>query len=371
MKIVFITPWYPDEKYPNSGVFIRTQAKALATKHEVIVVSAKVYNRSFALSKYTLTETRESNLTEHRLMIHRSLPIINQFHHLFITWRVAKQLLENTDVDVIHSFIGYPGAILGWLLSRSLAVPFIHTEHTRLSNNYRSIFHKKLTRFGMLRASRLTAVSSWLANELKNETKKKIVVIPNMIEVNRFKLSELLPKDIIHLGFLGGMNTDVKGLDILINALSFCSFTFHLHIGGDGKLLEGYKAFAKQVGIEDQCSFYGFVQYEEVPSFYNKLHFFVCSSRYETFNVSIVEAMASGLPVLSTKCGGPEETITSTTGFLVENENAKALAEGLKKMAQEFDSYSCENIRLHVVNNFSTESLVVRYEELYQSAIHC
>jgi L-malate glycosyltransferase len=369
MRISFITPWYPDEKLPHSGIFIRTHAKALADKNEVIVISAKVDNSKFSLSNYSLTQSHVPNLTEYRLTINRSLPLFNQVHQLFITWRMAYRLLKHANVDVIHSFIGYPGAILGWLLSKSLGVPFVHTEHTRLRNNYRSFFHKKLTQFGMLRTSCLTAVSNSLAKELRDDTRKQVLVIPNMIAVSRFHLAHQLPGDIIHIGFLGGMNTRVKGLDILLQALTFCEFSFCLHIGGSGKLLEEYITLSRKLRIEKQCFFYGFIPYENIPSFYNKLHFFVCSSRYETFNVSIIEAMASGIPVVSTKCGGPEEIVTNATGLLVENENPNALAEGINKMVENLDDYLSERIRSHIVNNYSVESIIPRHEKLYKSIV--
>ncbi len=369
MKILFITPWYPDQQQPHSGVFIKTLAQALARQHQVYVLSVKVDYSSFHLFKFRIIHSEEGNLHEYRLVIARSLPFVNQLVQLLVAWWQARHLFKEEKISILHSFIGYPGSVLGYLVSKSLNIPYVHTEHTKLINNYRSLWHRFCTQWGMKRANRITAVSQWLANQITVDIQRPVQVIPNMIDVNRFKVAANSQNTTFNIGFLGGLNTPVKGLDILLKAFAQVDGDCHLHIGGAGALLEHYKGMAKDLGLHEKCTFYGFINPEATPAFYQQLHLFICSSRYETFNVSLLEAMASGLPVISTKCGGPEGFVNSENGLLIPVEDIKALREAIEYMRSSFHEFDRMKIRLFVESHYASGVVVQQVQELYETVM--
>lgn len=369
MKIVFITPWYPDEKQEHAGIFIQRQAQALAVTNDVVVIAAKIDYSTFSFFKYSFNHQKHNGVDEYRIKVSRSIPLLNQVVYLCIATWVACKILKGFKVDIVNSFIGYPGAILGWLIGGLKGVSVIHTEHTRLQNNYRSFWHKSLTRFGMRRADKLTAVSNWLANQLQYDIKKEVLVVPNMIDEARFLISRKPSMDVFHIGFLGSLNTNVKGLDHLLTAFATLDFPCHLHIGGAGNLLDSYKMQAKSLGIGDRCTFYGFIKVVNVPSFFQQLHTFVCSSRFETFNVSLIEAMACGIPVVSTKCGGPEDFVSSINGYLVDIERGETLQAKISLMRKDYDSFSSFAIREFVVNTFSSSVIINKIQLMYSSLV--
>jgi L-malate glycosyltransferase len=369
MKIVFITPWYPDEKQEHAGIFIQRQAQALAVTNDVVVIATKIDYSTFSFFKYSLHHQKLNGVNEYRITVSRSIPLFNQFVYVSITTWAAYKILKGFKVDIVNSFIGYPGAILGWLIGGMKGANVVHTEHTRLNNNYRSFWHKSLTRFGMRRAHTLTAVSNWLANQLQNDTKKEVLVIPNMIDEAQFSISRKPSMDVFHIGFLGSLNTNVKGLDHLLNAFSTLDFPSHLHIGGAGKLLDNYKMQAKNLGIVDRCTFYGFINVVNVPAFFQRLHLFVCSSRFETFNISLIEAMACGIPVVSTKCGGPEDFVSSVNGYLVDTERGEALQTKIDLMRKDYHSFSSFAIREFVVSNFSSSVIIDKIQHMYSRVV--
>ncbi|MCX8491316.1 MAG: glycosyltransferase [Cyclobacteriaceae bacterium] len=365
MRILLLTPWYPNEKNPGAGVFIKSQAKALSAHHAVSVISSMVDYESFAFSSFSLQTTLDQNVQEYRVVVKKSFPIFNQLNYLCLLVNVSLKIGRVFRPDIIHAHVGYPSAIWAWCLSKLLRVPFVVTEHTRPSNNFRSAIHKWLTIFGMKRASLVIAVSKMLANEVKLFIKRDVVVVSNIVETERFDVVPYVKSEITQIGFLGTLNQPVKGLDIFLRAAAELKTDFVLHIGGSGKLLQFYKTLSSELGIEQKCNFYGFVLPSEVPAFMSRLHFFVCASRSETFCVALAEAMAAGRPVVSTRCGGPEEFVDDRNGVLVNVEDVESLRKGIEKMIQKCSRYNSASISKPVSDRFSQTSFLKRINEIY------
>lgn len=367
MRILLLTPWYPNEKNPGAGVFIKSQARALSIHHTVSVISSVVDYESFALSSISCQENSDQNVQEYRIVVKKSLPIFNQLNYLWLVISTSLKIAREFRPDIIHAHVGYPSAFWGWSLSRLLKVPFVVMEHTRPSNNFRSHAHKWLTIFGLSRASAIIAVSKMLANEVKHYVKRDVVVVPNIVETERFDVAPYPESKITQIGFLGTLNQPVKGLDILLRAVADLKTDFVLHVGGSGKLLQSYKALAIKLGVEQKCNFYGFVLPKDVPAFMSRLHFFVCASRSETFCVALAEAMAAGRPVVSTRCGGPEEFVDESNGMSVNVEDVTSLQHGIEQMILNYKNYNSTSISRSVNERFSEASFLLRVEAVYSN----
>lgn len=367
MKILFITPWYPDDYNPNRGIFVRDQAVALASGHEVHVIYARVdYNR-FALYASEISHRQFEGVNEHYVVVRRSLPVINQLVFFSIAISETLKVTRGFIPDVIHGNIGYPGALWSWCVSRAVGKPFVITEHTRVVNNFRSWIHRLATLWPLRRARSIIAVSSTLARELEQHTGRPVVVIPNIIDFSKFPITALRPAGNCQIGFLGGLNTPVKGLDLLLHAIAGLEGDFTLHIGGHGKLLDVYMQLAQELMVSSRCVFHGFVKHTEVNAFMTRLNFFVSASRYESFGMAMVEAMGCGLPVLATNSGGPADFITPVNGILVEKENVSALRQGLTKMLKHHVSFDSEAIRTFAIYNYSYPRFIARMNDVYRS----
>ncbi|HET9054426.1 MAG TPA: glycosyltransferase, partial [Cyclobacteriaceae bacterium] len=167
MKILFLTPWYPDDKSPNHGIFVRDQAAALQRVHQVVVVSAKVDYSAFAFFSYTVKESNFRDVKEYRISVKRSIPFLNQLVFFCIATRQAVRISKVFSPDVIHGNIGYPGAFWSWRVSKRMRKPYVVTEHTsRFTANFRSIIHKFLTIYSLKQARGIISVSSHSAKEI-------------------------------------------------------------------------------------------------------------------------------------------------------------------------------------------------------------
>ncbi|MDQ1297242.1 MAG: hypothetical protein QG611_1223 [Bacteroidota bacterium] len=355
MKILLLTHSYPSKENTWRGIFIKEQAKVLSSQLEVIVVVFKVDYSCFApFARYTFSKELCGNLTEYEVSVKRSLPGITQIKYLLGTYRfIRKEIMTLNKPDLIHSHFSYPGGLLGTIIRKKTNVPDILTEHTRIKNYFRSWFHKQCVIYALKNTVEIISVSNFLKNEITQVCNRHVTVIPNFADIERFESINSSPEEILNIGFLGGLSSANKGLDILLKSVTLLQGKkFTLHIGGDGTLMDRFIKISEDSGIKDNCIFYGKVIRDDIHEFFSKLDIFVLPSRYETFGIVLIEAMACGIPVIATKCGGPQEIVTSETGYLIEKDNPRELAEAIIKMSENLASFNKENIRSYARRKF-------------------
>lgn len=371
MRILFLTPWYPNKSNPNHGVFVRDQVNVIANNHKVCVVAARIDYTSKAFSSFRMELVEHGNVTEYSIVVKQSWPIFNQLNFFFLIVRSTMKICRSFKPQLIHTNISYPGAVWGYLISTLKGVPFIVTEHTRITNNFRSWLHKRLSIYALNRAASIIVVSRNPAKEIARYVRNRHVeIVPNIVNFKRFDAVNEAPADqIFHIGFLGGLDTPVKGLDILLQAASMLKFPFRIHIGGRGSLLNEYQQLAIDAGIDTSCVFYGFINYDDVPVFMNRINLFVSASRYETFGIAIVEALACGRPIVVTDCGGPADFVRPENGVLVPVEDAQKMAAAIQFVYHNRDKYKSDDIRADIRQRYSAEAFTERIEKIYHSAI--
>jgi glycosyltransferase involved in cell wall biosynthesis len=372
MNILLLTHSYPDVKNKWRGVFVQEQVKALSIKHEVTVVYFKVDYSHFApFSNYTFLKKQSGRITEYEVTISKSFPVITQAKYLSNTYRfIEKEILTQVKIDIIHSHFSYPAGFLGTIIQKRKKIPCIITEHTWIKKYFRSWIHKKCVLYALKNSSGVISVSIALKDDIALFCSRKVSVIPNVIEVDKFYLSEKHDHKTLNIGILGGMGNYRKGLDILIKSVSLLKdMDLMVHIGGDGILLEKFKTLSKESGVFEKCKFYGEILTEDISGFYSRLDVFVLASRDETFGVVVVEAMASGLPVIATDCGGPKEIITRDTGLLVEKENPEELARAITYMSENLHLYNRDSIRKYAEEKFGQMSFVESVTHFYQDVL--
>jgi L-malate glycosyltransferase len=372
MKILILTHSYPDSVQKWRGIFIREQAEALSSIHDVIVVYFKVDYSVFApFSAYSFVKNQRGRITEYEVTTTRSFPVITQLKYLKDTYHfIEKEILERTKPDIIHSHLSWPAGILGDMIGARKKIPSVLTEHTWIKKYFRSIIHKKCVLHALKNSDYVIAVSEALKEDIHYYAGRNVEVVPNVIDTDKFPLSKKGGGKSLNLGILGGMSNYRKGLDILLQAVALVQNTdVFIHIGGDGTLLPTFKKLAADLGIEDKCNFYGEILQADLVKFYSKLDLFVLASRDETFGVVIVEAMASGLPVIATRCGGPEEIITKETGLLVEKENPAELAKAIDLMSETIGTYDRNSIRKYAVEKYGRKAFVEKITKHYEEIL--
>jgi len=209
-------------------------------------------------------------------------------------------------------------------------------------------YEKKL----MKRSDALIAVSKYTVDELTELygiEEKKIHVIYNGVDINKFKPRPDRAKLRREFGleeekkivlFVGRLYHR-KGLEILLRSIppvlqEFSDVKFAISGTGFKKKEESLRNLAKKLEIEDYVTFLGYVPDEKLPDLYAASDIFVLPAIYENFPFAILEAQATGLPVISTKVGGiPEFLADNENGFLIDPGDSTQLTQRVLTLLQD------------------------------------
>jgi len=294
---------------------------------------------------------------------------------LRVLWRYFLYLRKNPP-DLIIAFLyrAYiPTRVFGFILG----IPNISSvRDVEEWMNSLGIFLEKITVFfSALIYSCSNAVTQFLIQDIGIK-KAKVVTIPNGIDVDSFsvkinkekKLKELgVNSNLKIVGTVCRLHEPKKGVRILLEATKNLQkeLDFQLIIVGTGKDENFLKLLAKSEGIN--VVFLG--EREDVKEILQTMDVFALASFYEGFPVSILEAMATGIPVVATDIGGIKEVVSDgETGFLVKPGNPHELAEKIKKllenqkMRKDFGKAGFKRVK----ENFSIDKTVNGIENLWK-----
>jgi len=168
-----------------------------------------------------------------------------------------------------------------------------------------------------------------------------------------------------------GVLDDRKNQAGLIDAfaLKFAGSTAMLRLGGTGPREAQLRARAAERGVGKQVVFLGHLHREAMLRELQRCDCFVLASQHETFGVVLIEALACGRPIISTRCGGPEDVVTEDCGLLVERDDPLALASAMRSMAATLDKYSASALRENARIRFGESAFVASAMQAYQAAL--
>ncbi len=238
-------------------------------------------------------------------------------------------------------------------------------------------------KFSIERSDGVTAVSTFLKvkTESQYNINKHIEVIPNFIDLEKYK--RLDNKETRCLREKIAKN----GEKILVHTSNFrplkrvedCIRIFNevrkkipskLLLIGDGPDRSACEYLAKDLGIHEDVTFYG--NLESFVEILSIADLFLMPSQSESFGLSALEAMACGVPVVSSNAGGlPELNLHGETGYIAEMGDINKMAEYTKELLENKNKYKifAENARERSVTLFSADKIVTQYENYYEKVL--
>ena len=141
---------------------------------------------------------------------------------------------------------------------------------------------------------------------------------------------------------------------------------WRLRIIGEGVERNSLQQMIENYNLGDKIYLIGRRNKNEIISIYSESDFFVLSSRAENFSVAILEALAAGLPVVGTICGGIRECIDERNGLLVPVDDVECLADSILTMATNLDKYDRDYITDNCKQRFSPSVLAHDLTKIYE-----
>ena len=374
MKVFVISKGMPTEKYPLNGIFEFDQAKALTkVGHDVAMLvidfRSRSYKRNYGCFEYEKDGVKVFELSLPLGLYRRALPVLQ---HLLL--RLYKKAVKSYGKpDVIHAHF-YSIAAIASVLKKKFNMPFVVTEHSsKLNTNINEIskLDQNLAKNAYQHADKVVAVSNALAKNLKTNFNVNAEVIHNIVDVSHFQYVKREPKSNFTFVSVGNL-VPIKRFDLLIEAFAEAfknDKSVYLKIVGAGSEMNTLQGLINQYNMNNQIALLNEVGRDRLKEIYPEGDAFVLASKSETFGVVFIEAMATGLPVIATDCGGPSDFVNEQNGYLVPVNDKQALVDALKKMHDNAYSFNLLEISKLCVEKFSPENIGNALTNLYMEII--
>lgn len=387
-RILIIPSWYP----PDGGYFFKEHSEAIRqTGWQVDVLVIRMVGIRKLLQAGPRALLPPGTVMENGLRVqrHSYLKVPGSEKYNIRGWaaktrRSYKRYEEQfgkPDLILAHSvtWAGYAA----FLIREKYGIPYLVVEHRsffvwsteearRMVKPFFLPFFEKAYR----NCSQLVLVSESLrrgVEELMPWIVEKIVVIPNMIREDMF-LPPPEPRKHNPFHFIwAGRLEHVKGIDLLLEAVRLVmdrtGVPFHVRLAGKGSLRTQLEQRARELGVVDRVHFLGRVSRDEMQKELQGADCFVLPSRYEAFGAVLIEAMATGLPVIATRSGGPDHIVTRECGLLVDPEHPGQLADAMEQMIQKIHEYEAWSIRTLVMERYGQTGVMESYNQQFQRVV--
>lgn len=292
--------------------------------------------------------------------------------------KAIQEEIKEFKPDIIHS-----GHI--WIISKIACkydIPVVVTSHgTDVIGLQKGDRFKEDAEFVIKHAKKIIAVSndnSRLIKELFPESNPIVVNAgfdPRIFNVQEYDTKEILEKYKIEytnqkIVLYAGRLSHLKGLDVLLKAAKIYEKKQDIItlLVGNGALRKELKNLAKELELRN-VYFLGHKRQRTLKKLYNIADVFSISSRQEAFGLVGVEALACGLPVVSTKVGGMKDYVNNKVGKLVNVEDEEELAKALLYIINHKEKYDKDNLANYAKENFAQEKTVNKLLSIYKEAI--
>ncbi len=373
MRVIVLPSTYPRDQNDPRGVFYRDHAIALQRAGAEVTVIAPIMH---ALNRLPCSPmkfiNRDSDENGIRTIIHEFVGCFPKLPYLTcLQWaKAAERMLylfveRHGAPDFVHAHCAVNAGYAAYRFSRKSGIPYLITEH---STGYRrGIYNKSqinISKKVFNSANARIAVSKQQAVLMADQFsgQGEWVAVPNALSAEFHDHEPVhgrepgMPFTFVSVGYL----KPIKDHALLLKALRSVTRSrehVRLVIVGDGPEKMKLLSLAKQLGIQDKVTLTGILPRTQVRETLDSADSFVLPSQYETFGVVVIEALSRGLPVIATRCEGPNDIITPKNGLLVPIGEANLLAAAMIEIMEKFSDFDKQVIRRDACKKYGPESV--------------
>lgn len=378
MTIYIIARGYPSVNDPVWGCFEKDQAEALASLgHKVVILAVDTRLRMFRMPLTT------QEITANGVSVYNIIAIPHAF--LFFLSESNKNALSTILLNIVYKRAiathGIPDVLYSHylyntqcatFLKKKYNIPLIGIEHW--SHLGKMPIPKEIQKIAVNiypQLDLLISVSTALRKNIQEQIGTDSIVIPNMLgheflhkTKNEHRNNKI--KKIITTGRL----VEGKKFDLLIRALSNINTPYDLNIIGNGPIKNKLELLIQQLNLTEKIHLLGHKNKDELVCLLEQSDLFVLPSQSETFGVSYIEALACGLPIIATDCGGPKDFVTKENGLLIPTNNLEALKNAIEFMIEHINDYDKVAIAEDCKKRFSPKMIAKELTLIFEKIIN-
>ena len=298
------------------------------------------------------------------------------FTYLWRGYFIARKLISEHEYDIVHAIFGFPSGLIAYLFRKK--VPYVVSmrgSDVPFFNSRFSIWYKimnPLIKMIWKSAIGLSSNSESL-KELALETKPdiEIKVIPNGVDPNEFSPDVSARGSGLRILTVARL-IERKGIGYLIDAVSKMKMRMpglSLTVVGSGYMKSKLEQQAKEKMNSDSIRFLGEVPHNELPAIYSSHDIFVLPSFNEGMSNALLEAMASGLPIITTITGGTKELMNGNA-VLIEKGSSESIIEALDSIIDDAEKLErMKRISVERSKKFSWSKTTQEYIDFYNDSL--
>jgi glycosyltransferase involved in cell wall biosynthesis len=390
LRILVISWNYPTAAAPRRGLWVERMCEAAAKEADVRVIVPTPWVPPLVpvpkLSRFRTVPQRERR-RELDLYFPRVPGSVEYLTHAYdarlampSVLATARRLHAERPFDLIHAHFVYPDGVVAASVGRALGIPVMTSEHafwTPWLDDRPGVGDQ--VRRALPRIALVTAVSAFLREGIDAWTHGRVPtdVLPNVVDDEVFTLGsrDRDRRELLYVGLI----RRVKRVDVLLRALAELRRTnpeLHLRIiasnahGAYYKDWNEVRTLIPALGLEDAVRIEQGKSPAEVAEAMRRCGLVaVTSTRRETFCAVAAEALACGTPLVTTRCGGPEEFVTPEDGVMAPADDPAALADGIRQALDHYDRFDGAAIRERIVERFGRAAWTRRAMSLYDRVV--
>ena len=389
LHLLIIPSWYPRANKKLNGIFFKDQAEVLANHGlNVGVISPDLCSPTHNINEAFRRVIEKSAISEHQInnieTIHYDgvslfpkIPFLNYFLWRRAGLKLFKQYIEKNGVpDIIHAHCSLYGGLIASVINKKYKIPYLITEHS--SDYMRDLlpwWKLSLVKAGLKRCSKFICVSSALQKSITSIFKvlPNTEIIPNMISDNTFTDQELI-KDSNSFSFLCiGRLEPNKNQMLLLEAFNSIHQSYpnaNLILIGDGVQKNQIQTFVRDNKLEKKVTLLGNLPHNKVMEQIKDAHVVVSPSLFETFGITLIEALSQGIPIIATDCGGPADIVSDRNGILLQLPTIENLSHAMIRIIENYMKYNQINIVRNAFEHFSSSVICSKLIKAYNDIIN-
>lgn len=375
MKIFIIARGYPSKQEPTWGCFEKDQAEALSQLgHQVTILSVdtrfRFYWRKLGIQYHKDHDIATYNifLLPYALLFFLPKQLKNWFYTLQLEWTYKRAISKEGTPDILYSHYLH-NTNKAIRIHKKYDIPLVGMEHWS-QMAFQPISKETITLAKQVYSSidSLITVSSALRDNIFKQIGFNSIVIPNMVG-SEFYFQENLSKNSTIRIISTGRLVFEKRFDLLISAMANIHQPFELNIIGNGPEKNKLQQLIHKHHLEAQIHLLGYKTKPEIVQLLQNSDLFILPSQSETFGVAYIEALACGLPIIATDCGGPRDIVTEENGLLIPTEDVNALGNAILHMVNNIDKYDRKAIAEDCQVRFSPEVIAKQLTQIFEDTI--